>query len=511
MAENITKIIFRQGSDTQRRTANNGGGVVFNSAEPAFCFDTRRMYGGDGRSGGGVPVGMRNLGAVNKLFGTFSNTGFTQEAYNVMTLSGAAVGDIIYDRDTRILYSLTGASSFPPLTSNFVKYDFTVLINPLQLEFNTLGQVQIKNEGVGYSQIDSSVAGSGLTKPLVNGPINISVNGVQNDMIQQQPGFTVLGNPGINLDGVEAITVYENSFIGRTNTNQLTSFPFSYISSSTVNSNNGIQKVVGSSTVLQLSTDVFFVTPTKVDIKKATTVHNTLSTVNGITTTGTVTINNSTAIDASDNSITCGTITSRTILAQKGVTKFSVTCGTLDCTSITTNNGNLTMGTGDIGCDAISCNSITTNNGNITMGTGDISCDVVSCNSVNTNNGNINAGTGTISCQTLQATGDIIAFFTSDSRLKNNIKKIESPLQKISGINGYTFTWNASDTITKRTGDDVGLMAQEVKNVIPQAVIVRENGFYGLDYIKVIPLLVESIKELKQKVEHLENIIQSNS
>jgi hypothetical protein len=506
MAENITKIIFRQGTDEQRRKANLGTGVVFHSAEPVFCVDTKRLYIGDGRSGGGLPVGMRNLGAVNQLFGTYNGTGYTQDAYKIMQLSGAAVGDIIYDRDTRILYSLTGATSFPPVTSNFVKYDFTVLINPAQLEFNTLNQVQIKNEGIGYSQIASSVAGPGLTKPLVNGPIQVSVNGVTNNMIQQQPGFTIIGNPGINLDDVEAIKVYENNFIGRTDTNQLTSFPFSLISSSTVNSNNGIQKVVGSSTVLQLSTDVFFVTPTKVDIKKATTVHNTLSATAGISTDGTVTINNATAINAGINTINCGVINSRTINAGA----FGVNCGAVACTSVNTNNGNITMGTGDISCDAISCNSVNTNNGNITMGTGDISCDAISCNSVNTNNGNITMGTGTLTCASVQATGDIIAFFTSDSRLKDNIKKITSPLKKLSDISGYTFTWNASDTITKKTGDDIGLIAQEVRSIIPQAVVLRENGYYGLDYIKVIPLLVESIKELKQKVEDLEDDIRSN-
>jgi hypothetical protein len=507
MAENITKIIFRQGTDEQRRTANNGAGIVFHSSEPAFCVDTKRLYIGDGRSGGGIPVGMRNLGAVNKLFGTYNGTGYTQDAYNIMQLSGAAVGDIIYDRDTRILYSLTGATSFPPVTSNFVKYDFTVLINPSQLEFNTLGQVQIKNEGVGFSQIASSVAGPGLTKPLINGPIGISTNGVTNNMIQQQSGFTLLGNPGINLDDVEAIKVYENSFIGRTDTNQLTSFPFSYISSSTINSNNGIQKVLGSTTVLQLSSDVFFVTPAKVDIKKATTVHNTLSATAGISTDGIVTINNATAINAGIGTVNCGVINSRTI----NTGAFGVNCGAVVCTSINTTNGDIAMGTGDISCDVVSCNSINTNNGNITMGTGDISCDVVSCNSVNTNNGNITMGTGTLTCASVQATGDIIAFATSDSRLKTNIKKVETPLQKLNGINGYTFTWNASESITKKTGEDIGLLAQEVRSVIPQAVIVRENGYYGLDYIKVIPLLVESIKELKQKIEHLENVIQSNS
>lgn len=507
MAENITKIIFRQGTDVQRRTANNGTGVVFHSAEPAFCVDTKRLYIGDSRSGGGIPVGMRNLGAVNKLFGTYNGTGYTQDAYNILQLSGAAVGDIIYDRDTRILYSLTGATSFPPVTSNFVKYDFTVLINPAQLEFNNTGQVQVKNEGIGFNQIASSVAGTGLTKPLVNGPISISVNGVQNNMIQQQPGFTILGNPGINLDDVEAIKVYENSFVGRTDTNQLTSFPFSYISSSTIRSNNGIQTVQGASLTLQLSSDTFNVTPTKVDIKKATTVNSTLSTTNGITTNGTVTINNATAIAAGTGTVTCGVINSRTINTDT----YGVNCAALVCTSINTTNGNLTMGAGDISCDVVSCNSINTNDGNITMGNGDISCDVVTCKSVNTTNGNITMGTGTLTCASVQATGDIIAFATSDSRLKDNIKKIETPLQKLTNINGYTFTWNASENITKKTGDDIGLLAQEVKSVIPQAVVVRENGFYGLDYTKVIPLLVESIKELKQKIETLENVIQSNS
>lgn len=507
MAENITKIIFRQGTDVQRRTANNGAGVVFHSAEPAYCVDTKRMYIGDGSRGGGIPVGMRNLGAVNKLFGTYNGTGYTQDAYNILQLSGAAVGDIIYDRDTRILYSLTGATSFPPVTSNFVKYDFTVLINPSQLEFNSQGQVQIKNEGVGYSQISSSVAGPGLTKPQVAGPIQVSVNGIENNMIQQQPGLTILGNSGTTTNDVEPILVFENSFVGRTNTNRLTSFPFSYISSSTIRSDNGIQSVQGTSLTLQLSSNVFNVTPAKVDIKKATTVNSTLSTTDGISTNGTVTINNATAISAGTGTVNCGVINSRTI----NTGTFGVNCAAVTCTSINTTNGDITMGNGDISCDVVSCNSINTNNGNITMGNGDISCDVVTCKSVNTTNGNIVMGTGTLTCASVQATGDIIAFATSDSRLKDNIKKIETPLQKLTNINGYTFTWNASENITKKTGDDIGLLAQEVKSVIPQAVVVRENGYYGLDYTKVIPLLVESIKELKQKVETLENVIQSNS
>jgi hypothetical protein len=86
MANNITKIIFRQGLEEQRRS-----GIPFNSAEPAYAFDTKRLYIGDAEHLGGIPVGVRNLGGVNQLFGTYLNSGFTQEAYRVFTLSYALI------------------------------------------------------------------------------------------------------------------------------------------------------------------------------------------------------------------------------------------------------------------------------------------------------------------------------------------------------------------------------------------------------------------------------------
>ena len=55
--------------------------------------------------------------------------------------------------------------------------------------------------------------------------------------------------------------------------------------------------------------------------------------------------------------------------------------------------------------------------------------------------------------------------------------------------------------------DQVGLLAQEVKQVQPEAVIERENGYLAINYEKIIPLLVESIKELEQKIIKLENKI----
>lgn len=105
--------------------------------------------------------------------------------------------------------------------------------------------------------------------------------------------------------------------------------------------------------------------------------------------------------------------------------------------------------------------------------------------------------------KTLTVKGDIVAFHTSDKNLKDNIKNIENPLDKIVKINGVTFNWNSSQETY--TGTDVGVIAQEIEEIIPEAVTTRENGYKAVKYEKIIPLLIESIKELKERNEALES------
>jgi hypothetical protein len=101
----------------------------------------------------------------------------------------------------------------------------------------------------------------------------------------------------------------------------------------------------------------------------------------------------------------------------------------------------------------------------------------------------------------LSVTDDITAFYSSDARLKDNITPIDDPLSKVLSISGNTFTWNDK---SHHTGEDVGVVAQEVKEVLPQVVITRESGYLAVDYQKIVPLLIEAIKELNAKVEKLE-------
>ena len=144
---------------------------------------------------------------------------------------------------------------------------------------------------------------------------------------------------------------------------------------------------------------------------------------------------------------------------------------------------------------------------------GNIRIAITDDNTIDTSSGDlkINAtGTGTtVAIQTnttisgtLNVSDDITAFWTSDERLKDNITRIEDPLAKVLSVTGNTFDWNS---LSGKSGHDVGLIAQEISTILPQAVTTRDNGYLAVDYNKVVPLLVEAIKELTARVTALES------
>jgi len=102
------------------------------------------------------------------------------------------------------------------------------------------------------------------------------------------------------------------------------------------------------------------------------------------------------------------------------------------------------------------------------------------------------------------ADGDVIAYNSSDERLKDNIEVIKGSLDKIGEIRGVEFDWNEkSPGWAQERGHDIGVVAQEVQKILPEIVTKRKNGYLGVDYKRIVPLLIESIKELKQEVEDL--------
>jgi hypothetical protein len=107
------------------------------------------------------------------------------------------------------------------------------------------------------------------------------------------------------------------------------------------------------------------------------------------------------------------------------------------------------------------------------------------------------------------ASGDVQARNVSDIRFKKNIRPIQDALVIVDSVGGYRFQWNEDvesvDYTTHYDGeDDLGVIAQDVKSVLPEAVGVRDDGSLSVDYIKLIPVLLAAVKQLKQRVEELE-------
>ena len=102
----------------------------------------------------------------------------------------------------------------------------------------------------------------------------------------------------------------------------------------------------------------------------------------------------------------------------------------------------------------------------------------------------------------LQVSDDITAFYSSDERLKDNVTAIDDPLAKVLSLGGYTFDWNENTT---KEGTETGVIAQEVESLgLPGLVTTRDNGYLAVNYEKLVPLLIEAVKELSSKVDALE-------
>ena len=104
----------------------------------------------------------------------------------------------------------------------------------------------------------------------------------------------------------------------------------------------------------------------------------------------------------------------------------------------------------------------------------------------------------------IETNGDITAYSTSDQRLKENIYPIPNALEKVISISGNTFDWVQG---SGKEGSDVGVIAQEILEVLPEAVTTRETGYLAVRYEKLVPLLIEAIKDLSTKVKDLQDQI----
>ena len=244
--------------------------------------------------------------------------------------------------------------------------------------------------------------------------------------------------------------------------------------------------------------------------------------------------------------VTTGTWNATTIATTKGgtgLTSFtnggavyadstsSLTTGTLPIasggTGITTtpNNGTLLIGAsgGSYASANITgaLNRITVTNGS---GTINLTLPQDIASSSNVQFGSIGIGTASSGIAgEIRATDQITSFY-SDVRLKQDIAVIENALDKVMAIRGVTYTQNA---LAARLGykhyeQQVGVIAQEVELVLPQAVkpapfditkneegievSISGKNYRTVQYEKLVPLLIEAIKELNNEIKKLKGI-----
>ena len=99
----------------------------------------------------------------------------------------------------------------------------------------------------------------------------------------------------------------------------------------------------------------------------------------------------------------------------------------------------------------------------------------------------------------ISSTGDLVAFYSSDNRLKNNLVPIDS-LNYVNNLTGYEFDWNER---SKRTGTGKGIIAQDLHKIDEDLVRENSEGYLTVDYISLIPVLLEEVKRLSKEIDLL--------
>lgn len=127
----------------------------------------------------------------------------------------------------------------------------------------------------------------------------------------------------------------------------------------------------------------------------------------------------------------------------------------------------------------------------------------------------ITSGGGVNALAELQANGNMYIYGTSynsasDRRLKKDIRPIESALDKVMALNGIYYRWNEKSGREDTDSVHLGVIAQEVQAIFPEAVQTNQDGFLALDRSSLVPVLIEAVKELKKENDSLRAEIKSH-
>jgi hypothetical protein len=504
-SDTVVKLIIRRGTNTDRQ------GIVLANGELGYAYDIKRVFVGDGVNQGGNLVGNINFG-----------TGYLQTYSSV-----AQSGDILFQSQTNTgapdntlyafqngnwqsihpQYSLPSINGSPVIPGPFSYTKGYLDFNPSYLNFDinnsvlsVLGSLSASNSLNAntvtiYSQ--PVVGTDGANKIYVDGQIAAA------EGIDQAYTRTYVGNNYVPLSGQATVfgTLYSTTNVS--------------VSTAPANGNDVTNKTYVDTSVANV-------------LNAAKAYSNNFLPLAGGTLTGplittfgsaspAITINQGGGGDAlfinanqplhvnSYGNVGIGVIPplgGTTLLSVSGTANIATSLTTPTIISTTTNsttvnattvNGTTVIGTSVVGSGSITSPAITGTNVYATLL--GVNTSVNGLYPLNVGGAALINGTITTT-GTISAGGDVLAYYTSDQRLKNNVVPITSALDKIDKINGVEYDWN-TDLQSIHSGHDIGVLAQEIEEIIPEAVTTRPDGYKAVRYDKIIPLLIQAIKELK--------------
>jgi hypothetical protein len=103
------------------------------------------------------------------------------------------------------------------------------------------------------------------------------------------------------------------------------------------------------------------------------------------------------------------------------------------------------------------------------------------------------------------ANGTTSWFGTSDRRLKKNIQTLPNALSNIMKMRGVSFDWRGDEfpELNLSNKHDIGVIAQEIKEIYPEVVNTPADGYYSVSYATLVPVLIEGIKEQQKMIDSL--------